>query len=70
MYICICNISYKLTQKHIAWYKFLTIFKERKIERKKRKNKNKNRFGAKRKKNKQNYTVLLYYEYLYIICTY
>ena len=69
MYICICNISYKLTQKHIAWCKFFTIFKERKIERKKKKQEQEP-VWSKEKKNKQNYTVLLYYKYLYIMCTY
>ena len=47
--------------------------KERKNNKKKinNNNKNKNRFGAKnREKMKQNYTTFLYWDYLYIICTY
>ena len=50
MYICICNISYKLTQKHIAWCKFFTIFKERKIERKKKKKQEQEPVWSKEKK--------------------
>ena len=65
MYICICNISYKLTQKHIAWCKFFTIFKERKIERKK-KEKTRTRTGLEQREKKMN--KIIQYFYTMIIC--